>query len=169
MFSAVDVNGKVANDKTLRSHCREGEAGYDALMKRPTGDTMRSETVSTKFHQLVAQANMLVGLMVIHQCLTTLIAEEPYDRIGHVRICGGAAGNSRSYPEPVACGRYATCGATEHAPAASAGYDAVSFLQHAPGALYQMYLQFNCCYLDRCSLGKPQNSMRTCRASASSA
>ena len=36
----VAVNEKVANDKTLRSYCREGEAGYDVLMRRPTGDTL---------------------------------------------------------------------------------------------------------------------------------
>ena len=35
---------------------------------------------------------------------------------------GGAAGNSRSYPEPAICGRVPTCGTTERTPAANAGY-----------------------------------------------
>jgi len=32
---------------------------------------------------------LLAGLMVILQCAKTLITQEPYDRMGHVRICGG--------------------------------------------------------------------------------
>ena len=31
--------------------------------------------------------------------IITLITEEPDDRIGHVRICGGDGHNARLYPE----------------------------------------------------------------------
>ncbi len=35
-------------------------------------------------------SNSLPGSKVMRQgCVTTLVTEEPYDRIGHVRICGG--------------------------------------------------------------------------------
>ena len=35
---------------------------------------------------------------------------------------GGAAGNSRSYPEPVTCGHRTTMSTSGHSAAASAGY-----------------------------------------------
>lgn len=41
---------------TIRTHCREGEAGYDVLMNRTTGDTLGSLTVSLKLYQLKMQA-----------------------------------------------------------------------------------------------------------------
>lgn len=41
---------------TLRSHCREGEAGYDVVVNGTTGDTVRSQTVSTQLHRLSEQA-----------------------------------------------------------------------------------------------------------------
>jgi len=43
---------------TLRTHCREGEVGYDTLVNRTTGDTLRSQTVSLKLNQLRAQARL---------------------------------------------------------------------------------------------------------------
>ena len=42
----------------------------------------------------------LQGSKVIHQSgAETLITEEPYALIGHVRDCGGLAGNRWVYPE----------------------------------------------------------------------
>lgn len=41
---------------TLRTHCREGEARYDVMVNRTTGDTLRSLTVSLKLYQLREQA-----------------------------------------------------------------------------------------------------------------
>ncbi len=38
------------------THCREGEAGYDVLLKGKMGDTSRSQTVSTKLQQIAKQA-----------------------------------------------------------------------------------------------------------------
>jgi len=39
-----------------RTHCREGEAGYDTLSNGTTGGTLRSQTVSLKLQQLSEQA-----------------------------------------------------------------------------------------------------------------
>jgi hypothetical protein len=42
----------------------------------------------------------LQGSTVMHRSgAETLITEEPDALIGHVRICGGLAGNRRVYPE----------------------------------------------------------------------
>ena len=41
---------------TLRTHCREGEAGYDVSMEGKTGDTLGSQTVSTGLHRLRERA-----------------------------------------------------------------------------------------------------------------
>jgi len=38
------------------THCREGEAGYNALLKGTMGDTLRSQTISTKLQQIAQQA-----------------------------------------------------------------------------------------------------------------
>ena len=38
------------------THCREGEAGYDVLLKGKMGDTSRSQTVSTKLQRIAKQA-----------------------------------------------------------------------------------------------------------------
>jgi RNA-directed DNA polymerase len=38
------------------THCREGEAGYDVLVKGKMGDTSRSQTVSTRLQQIAKQA-----------------------------------------------------------------------------------------------------------------
>lgn len=40
----------------LRTHCREGDAGYDALADGTTGGTLSPQTVSLKLSQLRAQA-----------------------------------------------------------------------------------------------------------------
>ena len=51
---------------------------------------MRSQTVSTKLHQLAEQSLWFASRVNSHMSVFyTLITEEPYDRIGHVRICGG--------------------------------------------------------------------------------
>ena len=41
---------------TRRTHCRKGEAGYDVLINKLTGGTLRSQTVSLKLCQLSEQA-----------------------------------------------------------------------------------------------------------------
>ena len=38
------------------THCREGETGHHVLLDRPTGDTLRSPTVSTTLQQIADQA-----------------------------------------------------------------------------------------------------------------
>ena len=38
------------------THCREGEAGYNVLLKGTMGDTLRSQTISTKLQQIAQQA-----------------------------------------------------------------------------------------------------------------
>ncbi len=38
------------------THCREGEAGYNVLLKGIMGDTLRSQTISTELQQIAQQA-----------------------------------------------------------------------------------------------------------------
>ncbi len=38
------------------THCREGEAGYNVLLNRIMGDTLRSQTISTELQQIAQQA-----------------------------------------------------------------------------------------------------------------
>jgi len=38
------------------THCREGEAGYNVLVNRTMGDTLRSQTISTQLQQIAQQA-----------------------------------------------------------------------------------------------------------------
>ena len=38
------------------THCREGEAGHNVLLKGNIGDTLRSQTVSTKLQRIAKQA-----------------------------------------------------------------------------------------------------------------
>ncbi len=42
--------------ETQGTHCREGEAGHNVLLKGNMGDTSRSQTVSTKLQQIAEQA-----------------------------------------------------------------------------------------------------------------
>lgn len=41
---------------TRATHCSEGETGHNVLMEGITGDTLRSETVSSKLHRIAEQA-----------------------------------------------------------------------------------------------------------------
>ena len=41
---------------TQATHCSEGEAGHNVLMKGTMGDTQKSATISTKLHQIAEQA-----------------------------------------------------------------------------------------------------------------
>jgi hypothetical protein len=72
--------------ETQGTHPREGETGYDVLLGGTVGETLSSPTISTKPQWIVQGSKGM--------------SEEPDVLIGHVRICGGLAGNRWVYPEP---------------------------------------------------------------------
>ena len=52
-------------------------------------------------------SNRLRGSIVMRQSrVDTLVTEEPDDRIGHVRLCGGMESNDCLYPETALCTTY---------------------------------------------------------------
>jgi hypothetical protein len=78
---------------TRGTHCREGEAGHNALLNGKTGETLSSQTVSTAIQQIaepaVVTASRVAKLCAGGSTIAPLVTEEPDERIVHVRICGG--------------------------------------------------------------------------------
>jgi hypothetical protein len=91
---------------TRGTHCREGEAGHNALLNGKTGETLSSQTVSTAIQQIaepaVVTASRVAKLCAGGSTIAPLVTEEPDERIVHVRICGGpgrvTAGPTRMRP-----------------------------------------------------------------------
>lgn len=79
---------------TRGTHCREGEAGHNALLNGKTGETLSSQTVSTAIQQIaepaVVTASRVAKLCAGGSTIAPLVTEEPDERIVHVRICGGS-------------------------------------------------------------------------------
>ena len=67
---------------TPRTHCREGEAGYDVLINRTTGDTLGSQTVSLKLYHLSEQAKQYPDRIftTLHHLIDVDFLREAYRR-----------------------------------------------------------------------------------------
>ena len=106
------LNGKVGlrlvepmarrGSEAQATHCREGEAGHDDLLKGTTGGTPRPQTVSPNFSRVCGiGVSHLKGSIVMRQtgcrlfgfCLGKRVrTEEPDEGNLQVRVCGGSAG-----------------------------------------------------------------------------
>ena len=58
--SVVSIINKELTERwgsdTQATHCSEGEAGHNVLMEGKMGDTQKSQTITTKLHQIAKQA-----------------------------------------------------------------------------------------------------------------
>ena len=76
----------------IQATCRSGgEAGHNILMEGNMEDTQRSQTISTKLHQIAVQDSKVMRQMRLRLFgFQGIGTEEPHEENLQVRVCWGS-------------------------------------------------------------------------------